>query len=50
MFTACTTGAMVFGDVNNYEDSVAHLKEDKRAYHVLDYITDETKRSLSSKS
>jgi len=36
--TACTTGAMVFGDVNNSEDSVAHLKEDKRAYHVLDYI------------
>jgi molybdopterin-containing oxidoreductase family iron-sulfur binding subunit len=36
--TACTTGAMVFGDVNNPEDEVAHLKEDKRAYHVLDYI------------
>ena len=36
--TACTTGAMVFGDVNNPDDEVAHLKEDKRAYHVLDYI------------
>jgi Fe-S-cluster-containing dehydrogenase component len=35
---ACTTGAMVFGDVNNPDDAVAHLKEDKRAYHVLDYI------------
>ena len=36
--SACSTGAMVFGDVNNPEDAVAHLKEDKRAYHVLDYI------------
>ena len=36
--SACTTGAMVFGDVNNPDDAVAHLKEDKRAYHVLDYI------------
>ncbi len=36
--SACTTGAMVFGDVNNSEDTVAELKEDKRAFHVLDYI------------
>jgi len=36
--TACSTGAMVFGDVNNADDTVAHLKEDKRAFHVLDYI------------
>ena len=36
--TACTTGAMVFGDVNNKEDQVAALAEDKRAYHVLDYL------------
>ncbi|MGG8496425.1 TAT-variant-translocated molybdopterin oxidoreductase [Tenacibaculum sp. TC6] len=35
---ACSTGAMVFGDVNNSEDTVAHLKEDRRAFHVLDYI------------
>ncbi|CAL2106560.1 Quinol:cytochrome c oxidoreductase iron-sulfur protein [Tenacibaculum sp. 190524A02b] len=35
---ACSTGAMVFGDVNNSEDAVAHLKEDRRAFHVLDYI------------
>lgn len=35
---ACSTGAMVFGDVNNSEDKVAKLKEDKRAFHVLDYI------------
>lgn len=36
--TACTTGAMAFGDINNPDDAVAHLKEDKRAFHVLDYI------------
>ena len=36
--SACTTGAMVFGDVNNKEDEVAALAEDKRAYHVLDYL------------
>jgi MoCo/4Fe-4S cofactor protein with predicted Tat translocation signal len=35
---ACTTGAMVFGDINNPEDEVAELVEDKRAFHVLDYI------------
>lgn len=36
--SACTTGAMVFGDVNNKEDKVATLVEDKRAYNVLDYL------------
>jgi len=36
--SACTTGAIVFGDVNNSDDTIAELKEDKRAYHVLDYI------------
>jgi molybdopterin-containing oxidoreductase family iron-sulfur binding subunit len=36
--SACTTGAMVFGDVNNKEDQVTSLAEDKRAYHVLDYL------------
>ncbi len=36
--SACTTGAMVFGDVNNKEDKVAALAEDKRAYNVLDYL------------
>ena len=35
---ACSTGAMVFGDVNNEKDTVAKLKEDKRAFYVLDYI------------
>ncbi|WP_299669546.1 TAT-variant-translocated molybdopterin oxidoreductase [uncultured Polaribacter sp.] len=36
--SACTTGALVFGDVNNKEDEVAALAEDKRAYNVLDYL------------
>ncbi|MHB0754440.1 TAT-variant-translocated molybdopterin oxidoreductase [Polaribacter sp. M15] len=36
--SACTTGALVFGDVNNKEDQVATLAEDKRAYNVLDYL------------
>ena len=36
--SACSTGAMVFGDINNSEDAVAALKEDNRAFHVLDYI------------
>jgi len=36
--SACTTGAMVFGDINNEEDKVASLVEDKRAYGVLDYL------------
>ena len=36
--SACTTGALVFGDVNNKEDKVASLAEDKRAYNVLDYL------------
>jgi len=34
---ACSTGAMVFGDINS-EDTVSQLKEDKRAFYVLDYI------------
>jgi molybdopterin-containing oxidoreductase family iron-sulfur binding subunit len=36
--SACTTGALVFGDVNNKEDKVTALAEDKRAYNVLDYL------------
>ncbi len=35
---ACSTGAMVFGDVNNKEDKVTSLAEDKRAYHLLEHI------------
>ena len=35
---ACSTGAMVFGDVNNKEDQVAKLVEDKRMYHLLESV------------
>ena len=35
---ACTTGALAFGDVNNEEEEVTKLVEDKRAFFVLDYI------------
>ena len=35
---ACTSGALVFGDLNNEEDTVTELVEDKRAFHVLDYL------------
>mgnify|MGYP000201868883 CR=1 FL=1 len=35
---ACSSGAMVFGDINNTDDAVSHLAEDRRAFHVLDYI------------
>ena len=35
---ACSTGAMVFGDINHKEDTVTSLTEDKRAYHLLEHI------------
>ncbi|KGO88019.1 quinol:cytochrome C oxidoreductase [Flavobacterium rivuli WB 3.3-2 = DSM 21788] len=35
---ACSTGAMVFGDVNEKEDPIVRLKEDDRAYHLLSHI------------
>ena len=35
---ACSTGAMVFGDVNNKEDQVTKLSEDKRMYHLLESV------------
>ena len=35
---ACTSGAMIFGDVNDKESTVAKLAEDKRAYHLLEHI------------
>ncbi|MGV3459963.1 MAG: TAT-variant-translocated molybdopterin oxidoreductase [Flavobacterium sp.] len=35
---ACSTGAMVFGDVNDTTDAIVALKEDERAYHLLEQI------------
>jgi molybdopterin-containing oxidoreductase family iron-sulfur binding subunit len=35
---ACSTSAMVFGDVNNKEDLVSKLAEDKRMYHLLESV------------
>jgi molybdopterin-containing oxidoreductase family iron-sulfur binding subunit len=35
---ACSTGAMVFGDINHNEDTVTSLAKDKRAYHLLEHV------------
>lgn len=35
---ACSSGAMVFGDINDKESKVAELKEDKRMYHLLEHV------------
>ncbi|SHF45283.1 quinol:cytochrome c oxidoreductase iron-sulfur protein precursor [Flavobacterium fontis] len=35
---ACSTGAMVFGDVNNKESEVAQLAESNRMYHLLEHV------------
>ncbi|WP_366186542.1 TAT-variant-translocated molybdopterin oxidoreductase [Flavobacterium ovatum] len=36
--SACTSGAMVFGDVNDKESHVAKLVEDDRMYHLLEHV------------
>lgn len=36
--SACSTGAMVFGDVNDKESEVAKLAEDDRMYHLLEHV------------
>ncbi|MCF6280069.1 MAG: TAT-variant-translocated molybdopterin oxidoreductase [Flavobacteriaceae bacterium] len=35
---ACSTGAMVFGDINDKDSKIAKLKENNRAYHLLAYV------------
>ncbi|WP_250435230.1 TAT-variant-translocated molybdopterin oxidoreductase [Hanstruepera flava] len=35
---ACSSGAMIFGDINDKESKVAHLKEDNRMYHLLEHV------------
>ncbi len=36
--SACTTGAMIFGDVNDKESKVAKLAEEDRMYHLLEHV------------
>src|SRR5690606_37743263 len=35
---ACGSGALVFGDINNPEDTVTKLKEDDSMYHLLEHV------------
>ncbi|MCL6267286.1 TAT-variant-translocated molybdopterin oxidoreductase [Flagellimonas myxillae] len=35
---ACSSGAMVFGDVNDKHSKIAELKEDDRMYHLLEHV------------
>ena len=36
--SACSNGAMVFGDINDKESQVAALKENERMYHLLESV------------
>lgn len=36
--SACSSGAMVFGDINDKESKVAELVADDRMYHLLEYV------------
>jgi MoCo/4Fe-4S cofactor protein with predicted Tat translocation signal len=36
--SACESGAMVFGDINDHESQVYKEKEDKRMYHLLEAV------------
>lgn len=35
---ACGSGAMVFGDINEEGSQIAALRQDKRAYHLLEHL------------
>lgn len=35
---ACTSGALIFGDVNDKESEVAKLAENERMYHLLEHV------------
>ena len=35
---ACSSGAMMFGDINNKHDDIVALKDDDRAYHLLESV------------
>ncbi len=36
--SACNSGAIVFGDINDAESEVAELKESNRMYHLLEHV------------
>ena len=36
--SACETGAIVFGDINDEDSKVLELKEDDRMYHLLESV------------
>jgi molybdopterin-containing oxidoreductase family iron-sulfur binding subunit len=36
--SACSSGAIVFGDINNEKDDITKLKDDNRAYRLLDVV------------
>ena len=36
--SACSAGAMSFGDINEKNSEIYKLKHDKRAYHLLDGV------------
>ena len=36
--SACETGAIVFGDINDKDSKVLELKEDDRMYHLLESV------------
>jgi molybdopterin-containing oxidoreductase family iron-sulfur binding subunit len=36
--SACSTGAMVFGDINDAEAKIAKLVSDDRMYHLLEHV------------
>jgi len=36
--SACPSGALVFGDVNNEASEVAHLSKDDRSFKLLDFV------------
>ena len=36
--SACSSGAMIFGDVNDKESKVAKLAADERSYHLLEHV------------
>ena len=36
--SACSSGAIAFGDINDKESKIAELKEDDRMYHLLEHV------------